>query len=110
WIEEQSKDTNLQKGTKRAERRKKRDVLSLEGESQAGERKEQLEDHRVVPRCSIKSPKVIDLEDSEGQCKKAMEWTKKAYHQVDRQARLTTPNDPSQHIFGDYKYIFEHLI
>ncbi|WMV13977.1 hypothetical protein MTR67_007362, partial [Solanum verrucosum] len=33
-------------------------------------------DRRVVPRCSVGSPKVTDLEDAEGQCRRAMEVTK----------------------------------
>uniref|UniRef100_M1DHF6 Putative plant transposon protein domain-containing protein n=1 Tax=Solanum tuberosum TaxID=4113 RepID=M1DHF6_SOLTU len=51
-------------------------VPNPEGESQVGERKEESADHRLVPRCSVRSPEVIDLEDAKGQCKKAMEWTK----------------------------------
>uniref|UniRef100_M1DMH3 Uncharacterized protein n=1 Tax=Solanum tuberosum TaxID=4113 RepID=M1DMH3_SOLTU len=49
---------------------------SPEGENQVGERKEQSADRRVVPRCSARSPKVADLEDAEGQRKKAMKWVK----------------------------------
>jgi len=30
----------------------------------------------VVPRCNIRSPKVTNMEDAEGQSKKAMELTK----------------------------------
>ncbi|WMV37310.1 hypothetical protein MTR67_030695, partial [Solanum verrucosum] len=68
-IEEQSKDTNLQKGTKRAERIKKR-------KNQVSERKEQSADRQVVPRCSVGSPKGTDHENVEGQGRKAMELTK----------------------------------
>ncbi len=49
---------------------------SPEGENQVGERKVQLVCRRVVPRCSVGSPKVTELEDAEGQSKKAMELTK----------------------------------
>uniref|UniRef100_M1DDD3 Uncharacterized protein n=1 Tax=Solanum tuberosum TaxID=4113 RepID=M1DDD3_SOLTU len=72
WIEEQSKDTDLQKGTKQAERLK----ISKPGKNQLGERKEQSADRRVVPRCSVQSHKVTDLEDAEGQDREAMEMTK----------------------------------
>uniref|UniRef100_M1DT91 Uncharacterized protein n=1 Tax=Solanum tuberosum TaxID=4113 RepID=M1DT91_SOLTU len=51
-------------------------VLSPEGENQVGERKKQSADHRVVLQCSVRSPKVTDLEDAEGQGKKTMELTK----------------------------------
>ncbi|WMV25632.1 hypothetical protein MTR67_019017 [Solanum verrucosum] len=47
-----------------------------EGENQVGERKKQSLDRRVVPRCSVISPKFTDLEDIEGQGEKAMELTK----------------------------------
>uniref|UniRef100_M1DLM0 Uncharacterized protein n=1 Tax=Solanum tuberosum TaxID=4113 RepID=M1DLM0_SOLTU len=69
WIKEQSKDTKLQKGTKRAKRRKKR-------KNQVCERNEQLADLRVVLRCSVGSPEVTDLEVADDQCRRAMEWTK----------------------------------
>uniref|UniRef100_M1DSY5 Uncharacterized protein n=1 Tax=Solanum tuberosum TaxID=4113 RepID=M1DSY5_SOLTU len=62
--------------------------------------------HRVVPRCSVGSPKVTELEDAEGQSKKAMELTKRRT----RRSRLTTLTGPSQHIFGDYQYIFKHYV
>ncbi|WMV09962.1 hypothetical protein MTR67_003347 [Solanum verrucosum] len=45
-------------------------------QSQVGERNEQLTDRRVVPRCSVRSPKVTDLEDAEGQDKEAMKLAK----------------------------------
>uniref|UniRef100_M1DG25 Uncharacterized protein n=1 Tax=Solanum tuberosum TaxID=4113 RepID=M1DG25_SOLTU len=67
WIEEQSMDTNEQKGTS---------MPSPEGENQVGERKEQSASSRTVPRCSAISPKVTELEVAEGQSKKAMELTK----------------------------------
>ena len=44
---------------------------SPEGENQVGERNEQSVDRRVVPRCSVGSPKVTELEEAEGQGKKA---------------------------------------
>uniref|UniRef100_M1DJA5 CCHC-type domain-containing protein n=1 Tax=Solanum tuberosum TaxID=4113 RepID=M1DJA5_SOLTU len=37
---------------------------------------EQSMDRRVVPRCSVRSPKVTDLEDVEGQGRKTMKWAK----------------------------------
>ncbi|WMV41899.1 hypothetical protein MTR67_035284 [Solanum verrucosum] len=49
---------------------------SPEGENQVGERKEQSADHRVVPQCSVRSPKVAELDDYESQSKKAMKWVK----------------------------------
>uniref|UniRef100_M1DEC7 Polyprotein protein n=1 Tax=Solanum tuberosum TaxID=4113 RepID=M1DEC7_SOLTU len=72
WIEEQSKDTNLQNGMNRAERRKKREPEK----NQVGERKKKSAIRQGIPRCRVRSPKVIDLEDVEGQEKKAMELTK----------------------------------
>ncbi|WMV41175.1 hypothetical protein MTR67_034560 [Solanum verrucosum] len=51
-------------------------VPSPEGKNQVGQRKEQSANRRVVPRCSARPPKVTDLEDAEGQGKKAMELTK----------------------------------
>jgi len=51
-------------------------VQSLEGESQFGNKKEQSACRRVVPRCSVGSPKVTELEDAEGQSRKAMNMTK----------------------------------
>ncbi|WMV25471.1 hypothetical protein MTR67_018856 [Solanum verrucosum] len=48
---------------KRGERRKKRDMPSPEEQNQVGKRKEQSVDRQVVPRCSIRSPKVTDLEE-----------------------------------------------
>ncbi|WMV58847.1 hypothetical protein MTR67_052232 [Solanum verrucosum] len=54
-------DTNLQKGTKRAERTKNFSVPSLEGENQVGETKEHSASRRVVLRCSVGSPKVTNL-------------------------------------------------
>ncbi|KAG5571119.1 hypothetical protein H5410_060885 [Solanum commersonii] len=62
-------DTNAQKGTSSS-------VPSHEGENQVGEKKEQSACRRVVPRCSVASPKVTELEDAEGQSKKAMELQK----------------------------------
>lgn len=47
-----------------------------EGENQVGDRKEQSADRRVVPRYSVGSPKVTDLEDVEGQDRKAMKLAK----------------------------------
>uniref|UniRef100_M1DVP7 Uncharacterized protein n=1 Tax=Solanum tuberosum TaxID=4113 RepID=M1DVP7_SOLTU len=47
-----------------------------EGKKQVGERKEQSTDHRAVPRCSVGSTKVTDLEDAEGEGRKVMELTK----------------------------------
>uniref|UniRef100_M1DIX5 Integrase core domain containing protein n=1 Tax=Solanum tuberosum TaxID=4113 RepID=M1DIX5_SOLTU len=44
--------------------------------NQVGERKEQSAVRRVVLRCSVGSPKVTDLEDAEGQSRRAMEMTK----------------------------------
>uniref|UniRef100_M1DU77 Uncharacterized protein n=1 Tax=Solanum tuberosum TaxID=4113 RepID=M1DU77_SOLTU len=69
WIEEQSKDTNLQEGSKRDERMKKR-------KHQVGENKQQSANRRMVMRCSIGSPKVTNLVDGEVQRIKAMELTK----------------------------------
>ncbi|WMV18740.1 hypothetical protein MTR67_012125 [Solanum verrucosum] len=63
-------DTNLQKGTKQAKTRKKK-VL---GENQVGERKKQWVNRRVVPRCSVRSPKVTDLKDAEGQMGIGLSW------------------------------------
>uniref|UniRef100_M1DC35 Uncharacterized protein n=1 Tax=Solanum tuberosum TaxID=4113 RepID=M1DC35_SOLTU len=48
----------------------------MKGENQAGKINEQSAHRRVVLRCSVGSPKVIELEDAEGQSKKAMELTK----------------------------------
>ncbi|WMV45308.1 hypothetical protein MTR67_038693 [Solanum verrucosum] len=69
-------DTNVQKGTKQLKERRKEGLPSPEGENQVGERKEQSTCHRVVSRCSVGSPKVIELEEAEGQRKKAMELNK----------------------------------
>uniref|UniRef100_M1DKU2 Putative plant transposon protein domain-containing protein n=1 Tax=Solanum tuberosum TaxID=4113 RepID=M1DKU2_SOLTU len=91
-------------------------VPSPEGKNQVGERKEKSADHRVVPRCSVGSPKITDLEDVEGQGREAIEVTKGRIAEwfgdpdILRRARLTSLSNSSQHIFGDYKYIFEHLI
>ena len=49
---------------------------SPEGRNLVGDRKEQSVDHRVVPRCSERSPKVTDLEDVECQGERAMKETK----------------------------------
>uniref|UniRef100_M1D9M5 Putative plant transposon protein domain-containing protein n=1 Tax=Solanum tuberosum TaxID=4113 RepID=M1D9M5_SOLTU len=49
---------------------------SLGGENQVGERKGQSADRRVVPRYSVGSPKVTDLEDAEVQEKRAMKLAK----------------------------------
>uniref|UniRef100_M1DH89 Uncharacterized protein n=1 Tax=Solanum tuberosum TaxID=4113 RepID=M1DH89_SOLTU len=51
-------------------------VPSLEGENQFGKTKEQSACRRVVSRCSVGSPKVTELEDTEGKGKKVMELTK----------------------------------
>uniref|UniRef100_M1DY51 Retrotransposon gag protein n=1 Tax=Solanum tuberosum TaxID=4113 RepID=M1DY51_SOLTU len=51
-------------------------VPSPEGENQFGDRKEQLACRRVVPRYSVVSPKVRELEDAEGQSRKAMNLAK----------------------------------
>ncbi|WMV24373.1 hypothetical protein MTR67_017758, partial [Solanum verrucosum] len=51
-------------------------VPSLEGENQVGDTKEQSTCCQVVPRCSVGSPKVTELEDAEGKSKKVMELTK----------------------------------
>uniref|UniRef100_M1DS08 Uncharacterized protein n=1 Tax=Solanum tuberosum TaxID=4113 RepID=M1DS08_SOLTU len=51
-------------------------VPSPEGENQVGERKEKSAIRRTVLRCSVGSPKVTELEDAEGQSKKAMNLTK----------------------------------
>lgn len=51
-------------------------VLSLEGENQVGDKKEQSLSHRMVSQCSGISPKVTELEVAEGQSKKAMKLTK----------------------------------
>lgn len=29
---------------------------------------------------------------------------------VDNRSQLTMSTNPSQHTFGDYKYVFEHLV
>ncbi|KAG5589996.1 hypothetical protein H5410_040510 [Solanum commersonii] len=77
WIEEQSMDTNGQKGTRQLkERRKEGIVPSPEGENQVGDRKKQSVSCRTVPQCSVGSPKVTELEDVEGQSKKEMKLTK----------------------------------
>lgn len=47
-----------------------------EGENQVGERKEQSANRRVVPRCSVGSPKVTELEEAEGQDRKGKTLTK----------------------------------
>ncbi|WMV13710.1 hypothetical protein MTR67_007095, partial [Solanum verrucosum] len=77
WIEEQSKDNNLLKGAKRAERTKNSSVLSPKGKNKVGERKKQSADCRVVPRCSVRSPKVIEFKDAECQGRKEMKVTKR---------------------------------
>uniref|UniRef100_M1DFC0 Uncharacterized protein n=1 Tax=Solanum tuberosum TaxID=4113 RepID=M1DFC0_SOLTU len=69
WIEEQSKDTNRQKGTKQTEEVKKRKF----GRNQVVDKKGQSANRRTVPRCKERSPKVTDLEDAECQGKKAIE-------------------------------------
>uniref|UniRef100_M1DGX0 Integrase core domain containing protein n=1 Tax=Solanum tuberosum TaxID=4113 RepID=M1DGX0_SOLTU len=58
------------------DRRSYHSVLSPEGENQVDDRKEQSASHRTVSRCSALSPKLTELEDVEGQSKKAMELTK----------------------------------
>ncbi|WMV25106.1 hypothetical protein MTR67_018491 [Solanum verrucosum] len=63
-------DTNLQKVMKRVERRKNSRVPSSEGENQVCDRKEQSACRRVVPRCSVGSPKVTELEDAKCQSKR----------------------------------------
>uniref|UniRef100_M1DCS0 Uncharacterized protein n=1 Tax=Solanum tuberosum TaxID=4113 RepID=M1DCS0_SOLTU len=51
-------------------------VPSPEGENQVGDRNEQSASRRTFPRCSAISPKVIELEFVESQCRKAMNQTK----------------------------------
>ncbi|WMV18451.1 hypothetical protein MTR67_011836, partial [Solanum verrucosum] len=68
-------DTNEQKGTRQLKERRKKGVPSFKGENQVGDRKEQSASLRMVPRCSARSPKVTELEEVEGQRKKAMELT-----------------------------------
>uniref|UniRef100_M1DLM6 Uncharacterized protein n=1 Tax=Solanum tuberosum TaxID=4113 RepID=M1DLM6_SOLTU len=51
----------------------------LIGENQVGDRKEKSVSRRTVPRYSAISPKVTELEDVEGQSKKAMELTKRRF-------------------------------
>uniref|UniRef100_M1DDP2 Uncharacterized protein n=1 Tax=Solanum tuberosum TaxID=4113 RepID=M1DDP2_SOLTU len=51
-------------------------VSCLEGENQVSNEMEQSACHRTVPRCSVRLPKVTELEDAEGQSKRAMELTK----------------------------------
>lgn len=80
-------------------------VLSLEGENQVGDKKEQSLSHRMVPQCSGISPKVTELEVAEGQSKKAMKLTKGRIADP-----LIAPNGPSQHILGDYKFVFKLLV
>ncbi|WMV24592.1 hypothetical protein MTR67_017977 [Solanum verrucosum] len=69
-------DTTGAKRNKAAERTKKGSVPSPEGENQVGDRMEQSTSCRTVPRCSVRSPKVTEREDAEGQSKKVMELTK----------------------------------
>ncbi|WMV08124.1 hypothetical protein MTR67_001509 [Solanum verrucosum] len=50
---------------------------SPKGKNQVGERKKRSVDRRVVPQCSVESPKVIDLENAKGQVRNEMEITKR---------------------------------
>ncbi|WMV41296.1 hypothetical protein MTR67_034681 [Solanum verrucosum] len=69
-------DTNLQKERSDLKERRNESLPSPKGENQVSERNEQSASYRVVSRCSVGSPKVTELEDVEGQSKKAMELTK----------------------------------
>uniref|UniRef100_M1DXG4 Uncharacterized protein n=1 Tax=Solanum tuberosum TaxID=4113 RepID=M1DXG4_SOLTU len=51
-------------------------VPSPKGQNQFDERKEQSACHLVVPRCSVGSPKLTEVEEVEGQSKKAKKLTK----------------------------------
>uniref|UniRef100_M1DL74 Integrase core domain containing protein n=1 Tax=Solanum tuberosum TaxID=4113 RepID=M1DL74_SOLTU len=50
---------------------------SPEGENQVSYSKEKSACRKMVPRCSVRSPKVTEREDAEDQSKKAMELTKR---------------------------------
>ncbi|WMV46436.1 hypothetical protein MTR67_039821 [Solanum verrucosum] len=50
---------------------------SSKGENQIGKEKKQLASRRVIPRCRVRLSKGTELEDAEGQSKKAMELTKR---------------------------------
>ncbi|WMV40681.1 hypothetical protein MTR67_034066 [Solanum verrucosum] len=51
-------------------------LAASKGENLVDERKEQSASRRTISRCSAISPKVTELENAEGQSKKAMELTK----------------------------------
>ena len=87
---------------------------SPEGENQVGDRKEQSTDHRVVSRCSVRSPKVTDLEDAEGQSKKAMKWVKWRIGALDLLHRMALRNiflatiNTFSNIMFSIKFYYEH--
>ncbi|WMV14061.1 hypothetical protein MTR67_007446 [Solanum verrucosum] len=54
----------------------KRSVPNHEGENQVSDKKEESASRRTVSRCSAISPKVSELEDTQGQSKEAMVLTK----------------------------------
>uniref|UniRef100_M1DW91 Uncharacterized protein n=1 Tax=Solanum tuberosum TaxID=4113 RepID=M1DW91_SOLTU len=66
-----------------------------EGKNQVGEIKEQSTDRRGIPRCIVGSPKIIDLEDDEGQGKKGDGNDQREARQVDRRDRLIVPSGSS---------------
>uniref|UniRef100_M1DN65 Uncharacterized protein n=1 Tax=Solanum tuberosum TaxID=4113 RepID=M1DN65_SOLTU len=80
------------------------------GEYQVGDKKEQSARCRTVPRCIAITPKVTELEDAEGQSKKAMELT------IGRIAKWIGDPDLLRRMvlritfFGDYKYMSEFLV
>ncbi|WMV08767.1 hypothetical protein MTR67_002152 [Solanum verrucosum] len=89
WIEEQSKDTKLQKRTNSS-------VPSPEGRNPIGKRKEQSADRRVVLRCNVGLPKVTNLEDAECQGRRSIEvikgWIAKLFGKPDLLRRVTLRN------------------
>uniref|UniRef100_M0ZZI2 Uncharacterized protein n=1 Tax=Solanum tuberosum TaxID=4113 RepID=M0ZZI2_SOLTU len=61
----------------------------------------------MVPRCSVISPKVTELEDAEGQSKKAMELTKGQIAEWIGDPDLLRRLDLLSTFFDTYKYLFQ---
>ncbi|KAG5615236.1 hypothetical protein H5410_015060 [Solanum commersonii] len=75
WIEEQSIDTNLQKGTKRAERRKKREHCDHQEEIKLVRERSRRRIAKWFRDAVLDRPKLQTWRNAEGQGKKAMELT-----------------------------------
>ncbi|KAG5632586.1 hypothetical protein H5410_004303, partial [Solanum commersonii] len=72
WDEEQTKNTNRQKGTKQAEEMKKGEPEDHQEHSTC----HQSADRQVVPRSQDRSPKVKDLENAKCEGEKEMKEVK----------------------------------